>query len=77
VSARNGIFLPYTKDGVAHPANTEVELRVPAIKSKQGSRMQSSDLRTELFDVLGLAQQFESGATAGERNNHLFLPHRL
>jgi hypothetical protein len=33
-SARNWIFLPYVKDGVAHPANTEIKLRVQAIKSK-------------------------------------------
>lgn len=33
-SARNWIFLPYVKDGVAHPANTEVKLRVQAIKTK-------------------------------------------
>lgn len=33
-SARNWIFVPYAKDGVVHPANTEVKLRVQAIKSK-------------------------------------------
>lgn len=33
-SARNWIFLPFMKDGVVHPANTEVKLRVQAIKSK-------------------------------------------
>ena len=33
-SARNWIFLPYVKDGVVHPANTEVKLRVQAIKNK-------------------------------------------
>jgi len=33
-SARNWIFLPFVKDGVVHPANTEVKLRVQAIKSK-------------------------------------------
>jgi hypothetical protein len=33
-SARNWIFVPYVKDGVVHPANTEVKLRVQAIKSK-------------------------------------------
>ncbi len=33
-SARNWIFLPLVQDGVVHPANTEVKLRVQAIKSK-------------------------------------------
>ena len=33
-SARNWIFLPFVKDGVAHPASTELKLRVQAIKSK-------------------------------------------
>jgi len=33
-SARNWIFLPFLKDGVVHPTNTEVKLRVQAIKSK-------------------------------------------
>jgi hypothetical protein len=33
-SARNWIFLPFVQDGVVHPANTEVKLRVQAIKSK-------------------------------------------
>ena len=33
-SARNWIFLPLVKDGVVHPVNTEVKLRVQAIKSK-------------------------------------------
>jgi hypothetical protein len=33
-SARNWIFLPFVKDGVVHPANTEVKLRVQAIKGK-------------------------------------------
>jgi hypothetical protein len=33
-AVRNWIFLPYVKDGVVHPANTEVKLRVQAIKSK-------------------------------------------
>jgi hypothetical protein len=33
-SARNWIFIPFTKDGVVHPANTNVKLRVQAIKSK-------------------------------------------
>ncbi len=33
-SARNWIFLPFVKDGVVHPANTQVKLRVQAIKSK-------------------------------------------
>jgi hypothetical protein len=33
-SARNWIFLPFVKDGVVHPANTEVKLRVQAIKSR-------------------------------------------
>jgi hypothetical protein len=33
-SARSWIFVPYVKDGVAHPANTELKLRVQAIKSK-------------------------------------------
>lgn len=33
-SARNWIFIPFVKDGVVHPANTEVKLRVQAIKSK-------------------------------------------
>ena len=33
-SARNWIFVPYVKDGVVHPANTELKLRVQAIKSK-------------------------------------------
>lgn len=33
-SVRNWIFLPFVKDGVVHPANTEVKLRVQAIKSK-------------------------------------------
>jgi len=33
-SARNWIFLPSIKDGVVHPATTEMKLRVQAIKSK-------------------------------------------
>jgi hypothetical protein len=33
-SARSWIFVPFTKDGVVHPANTTVKLRVQAIKSK-------------------------------------------
>jgi hypothetical protein len=33
-SARNWIFVPFMKDGVVHPANTTVKLRVQAIKSK-------------------------------------------
>lgn len=33
-SARNWIFVPFTKDGIVHPANTTVKLRVQAIKSK-------------------------------------------
>ncbi|MGB2589652.1 MAG: YCF48-related protein [Candidatus Acidiferrum sp.] len=33
-SARNWIFVPFVKDGVVHPANTEVKLRVQAVKSK-------------------------------------------
>jgi len=33
-SARNWIFVPFVKDGVVHPANTDVKLRVQAIKSK-------------------------------------------
>jgi Photosynthesis system II assembly factor YCF48 len=33
-SARNWIFLPFVKDGVVHPAITNVKLRVQAIKSK-------------------------------------------
>jgi hypothetical protein len=33
-SARNWIFLPFVKEGVTHPANTVVKLRVQAIKSK-------------------------------------------
>ena len=32
--ARDWIFLPYVRDGIVHPANTEVKLRVQAIKSK-------------------------------------------
>lgn len=34
-TARTWIFLPFTKDGIVHPANTEVKLKVQAIKSKQ------------------------------------------
>jgi len=34
ISARNWIFLPFVKDGVVHPAITNVKLRVQAIKSK-------------------------------------------
>jgi len=33
-TARTWIFLPFTKDGVVHPANTEIKLKVQAIKSK-------------------------------------------
>ncbi len=33
-SARNWVFLPFVKDGVVHPASTDVKLRVQAIKSK-------------------------------------------
>lgn len=33
-TARNWIFLPYVKDGVVHPAVTDVKLRVQAIKSR-------------------------------------------
>ncbi len=33
-SARTWIFVPFMKDGVVHPANTTVKLRVQAIKSK-------------------------------------------
>jgi len=33
-SAQNWIFLPFARDGVVHPANTEVKLIVQAIKSK-------------------------------------------
>ena len=33
-SARNWIFVPFVKDGVVHPAITNVKLRVQAIKSK-------------------------------------------
>lgn len=32
--ARDWIFLPYVRGGIVHPANTEVKLRVQAIKSK-------------------------------------------
>jgi len=33
-SARNWIFVPFVKDGVVHPAVTNVKLRVQVIKSK-------------------------------------------
>jgi hypothetical protein len=33
-SARTWIFVPFMKDGIVHPANTTVKLRVQAIKSK-------------------------------------------
>lgn len=33
-SARDWIFIPFVKDGVVHPADTEVKLRVQAIKGK-------------------------------------------
>jgi hypothetical protein len=33
-SARNWIFLPSIEDGMVHPANIDVKLRVQAIKSK-------------------------------------------
>ncbi len=33
-SIRSWIFLSFVKDGVAHPASTDLKLRVQAIKSK-------------------------------------------
>ncbi len=33
-SARNWIFVPFVKDGMVHPAITDIKLRVQAIKSK-------------------------------------------
>lgn len=34
VAARNWIFIPFTRDGIVHPIDTNVKLRVQAIKSR-------------------------------------------
>ena len=60
-TARNWIFVPFVKDGVVHPAVTNVKLRVQAIKTKQkvGAVIRENSVEAESVHVIALSYRVD------------------